>query len=267
MNKLAIFLIPLLLLLLLVTGGCEEELTAFEVLERSMESAREANASEFSLEMRQDMSFDGDSMSSVMKAQGKMTEVPYAMEMKMETDMMGMAMDMEMYLADDVAYMYMPMVGWVKENVDESIYLAHAYEDPYQYMHMLQQVEENEAISMELVEGFYNLSYEDIGGVLAALIMDEMRTQMGVDLFGDPEVEDMIDDISISNLKYSLSIDEESFLPGDATMTFDMSMAFMDMVIDIAQDVQITYHSFGDFEQIIIPDEVLNEAVFLDEIF
>ncbi len=58
------------------------------------------------------------------------SEEPMAAEINLQMQMDEMQMDMTIYLVDDIIYMVIPGMGWVKEDITESEYLAQSFEDP-----------------------------------------------------------------------------------------------------------------------------------------
>lgn len=264
-NLLVLFLVTAALLFL--TGCEEDELTAMEVLEKSDQATIGSNSYSFEMETRQDMAIPGfGDMSTTMTATGKAIMEPMAAELQMKTDMAGMKMDMDLYIDGNMFYINIPELGWVKEDMSEEVMMAQAYEDPFAYFEMLQQVD-LESLTLVLEEDFYYLTYEDETGQLAALMTQKVKEQLGSDFFDDPEIDDIFDNFDFSDLFYSITIDSETFLPAENTVSFKMTMEMMGEVIEMAQDVRINYLEFGTVEKIVIPDEVLDEAVPLGDMF
>ncbi len=263
----------ILSILIIVGSGCEDdELTIVEVLDETIKAVGEINATAFEMEMLQDLSMDGmDSFSTTATASGRAIEDPMMAEYQIEMEAAGLKFDMEMYLSDNLLYIEIPELGWVWEDITEEAMFAESYEDPFEFIDLLKNINP-ENVTMEADDDHYILSYKDATGELAALLKEEAEEQLGADLFGifeieEMDVEDMLGEIEFSELIYTVKIDTQNFLPVESEIGYNLAMEMMGEILDMRQEIKITYVEFDTFESIEVPDEVINEAVPLRDFF
>jgi len=266
-------LVLALLTLLVVFGvGCEDdELTGEEVLLETINATEGINATVFEMEMTQNYTMPGMGDISIESfASGKAIENPMAAEFDMDMEAAGEKVNMKMYLVDDLLYMNMPELGWVYVDVSEEVAYADSYEDPFDYINLLQDLNVDD-ISLEEENDYLSLSYTDDTGEFAALLKEEVEAQLKTDFFGgaaaEPELEDLLGTMEFSDLFYQVKIDVETFLPVENTIAFKTSMEMMGQDIVMDQTMKMTYLEFDTFDSIDVPDNVINEAIAMDDIF
>ncbi len=263
----------LLMLVIFVGSGCEEdELTIAEVIEGAIQAVDGINATAFEMEMIQDFNMEGMySFTTTARATGRAMEDPMMAEYQVEMETAGMRFDMKMYLADNLLYIEIPEFGWVWEDITEEVMFAESYEDPFEFIDLLENVNP-ENVSMEADDGYYSLVYEDATGELATLLKERAEAQLGAEMFGlseaeEAEIENILSELEFSELIYKVKIDTQSFLPAESEIAYNLSMEMMGEVLDMRQEINITYVEFDTFESIEVPDEVINEAIPLSELF
>ena len=265
MKSRLMFILLLVIVFSVFSLGCEEEeLSVQEILDKSVEATKEANSSVFEMETVQEVEVPGFyTMTSKTAAKGKTIEEPMALEMEMQIEMDEMQIDMMIYLVDNIFYVSIPGLGWVKEDITESEHLAQTFEDPFEYFDMLEEAG-TENVDMQKEGDYYLLTYDDHTGALAELMKEQVREQMAADLFEDPEMDEFFGEVDFSDLYYSITIDSNTFLPSENRIAFTMTMEMMEEKMFIEQDTTIKYLEFGTFDAIIVPEEVINQAVPLD---
>jgi len=201
---------------------------------------------------------------------GRAIENPMAAEFDMVMEIEGETINMEMYLVDDLLYINMPELGWVKVDVSEEIAYADTYEDPFEYIHLLHELSAD-SITVEEDNDYYTMTYTDDTGELAAVLKAEVEAQLKADLFGDatvePELKDFLNTIEFSDLFYQVKVDVETFLPVENTIAFKTEMEMMGEDIDMDQTIKVSYLEFDTFDNIDVPEVVINEAIALDALF
>lgn len=262
--KSRLIVISLLVIVFTVfTPGCEEDhgISVQEVLDKSIEAIKEANSSVFEIETDQEINMPGfDSIAMRTFAAGKSIEDPMAAEIDMQIEMDEMQMDMTIYLVDDILYMSIPGLGWVKEDITEDRELAQAFEDPFEYFDMLKEADLDNFV-MQKEGDYYLLTYEDETGELVELMKEQIREEMAYMFFNDPDMDEFFGEVDFSDLYYSVRINSNTFLPAENRIAFTMTMEMMEEKIYIEQDTTIKYLEFGTFDTITVPDEVLDQAV------
>ncbi len=265
-----VFFVLLMFALLVFMVGCEDdELSIEEVLLETIDATGNINATAFEMEMTQQYNMPGmEDMAITSSASGKAIENPMEAEFDIDMDVMGETVNMKMYLVDDLLYMNIPELGWVWVDISEEVIYAETYEDPFEYINMMQELSPD-SVSMEEDDDHYILTYTDDAGELAALLEKEVEAQLKADLFGDvaADVDDLIGAIEFSDMFYEVTVDAETFLPVENTIAFNTALETMGQSINMDQEVKMTYLEFDTFDRIDVPEKVIDEAVAMEELY
>ncbi len=263
-NRLMVLLLLVIVFSVFILGCEDDELSVQEILDKSVEAVKEANSSVFEMETDQEIEVAGfDSMIMSTTATGKTIEEPMAAEINLQMQMDEMQMDMMIYLVDDIIYMSIPGLGWVREDITESENLAQSFEDPYEYFDMLEEAG-TENFVMQKEGDYYLLTYEDETGALAELMKEQVREQMAAELYDDPEMDEYFGEVDFLDFYYSIKINSNTFLPAENKIAFSMTIDMMGEKMFLEQDTVIRYLEFGTFDAITVPDEVIDQAVPLE---
>jgi len=264
--KLITIIIMLMSIITFVIGCQEEELSASDVLSRTIESANETNSYAFEMEMNQDIIIPRyHFLSTNYSISGKLTTEPVATETDIEMDVEGTQMDMKMYYVDDLYYLYVPDLGWGWQDVNGELFLDDAYEEPFEYINMLQKVD-SETIRIEKEDGQLLLSYIDDHGVFAESIKEDFL-EVIEEILSDLDIETRPEVMAVSDLSYSLLINESNYLPTEESIGYQLLIETEDEDIIIEHYNVVKYLEFDTFDSIAVPDEIINDAVPYEELF
>ncbi len=271
--KLKLMVWILMGLLLLIGVGCEEDdLSAEEILMETIKASEDINATVFEMEIVQDIDMgEMGNFSTKVNVSGKAIEDPMAAEFDMEIETAGQKMDMKMYLADNLIYINIPEIGWVWEDISEDIPLLETFEDPFEFIGLLEFIDP-ESVTLGEADDNYLLSYTDDAGELANILKETAEAQLETDLFGasaadDPEMQEILSGIEFSDLVYTITIEDGTFLPLENTIAYQITMEMMDEIISMEQEINIGYIEFNTIDSIEVPDEVIDEAIPFKELF
>ena len=105
----------------------------------------------------------------------------------------------------------------------------------------------------------YILTLEASGEKFTELVktqVDEVMQSMGMG-------EEVQMDFDIHSVNYLIHIDKETFQTNKLDVVFDMDMDIDGEKMNIVQDVKSTFSGFNEVEEIVIPQEVIDNAVEL----
>ncbi len=271
-NKIAAIAGLVIVLGFLLVGGIilfsGEKLSPEEVLAKSIEATSEANSFVFEMDIIQEIKIPGhDDMERETNASGTLIEEPMTSEIDMEIDLVGFKVPLKSYLADNIHYVSIPLLGEViEEDMNKDGFLTHLYDYHFGCINTLAVVDPDNVI-MKKKGDYYLLTYKDITGALADLIKEQAKGVLDAGLLENLGIEDHSGDIKISALEYSMSIDRNSFLPSENTLAFEMTIEVSDGTMNIEQVADISYMEFGIFESITVPDELTDETVPFEEFY
>lgn len=259
-------LVMLLVLALLVSGCGVDGLSSEEVYTKALEAISNIDSYTFTMEYDQSISIPGVmDMQSQVSATGQAIEEPPAMNMDMVVEAEGMVFYMSSYLVDDVMYLYMDEFGWVWMSVEEELGLAQTFQDPADFMKLLKEV------GMEKIEfsrdgNYYILDLFDESGTFMDAMMEEVMAQGGLDMFGGAEVQELFRDMEFSDIRYKLAVDTETFLPAEVWLSYTATINFMNEEMIMEQDVHMTMDNYGTIDEIVVPQEVIDAAVHIEQL-
>ncbi len=263
--KLIVLLIVLMSIVFILFGCQEEKMSASDVLTRTIESVNDTNSYAFEMEMNQDTIIPRYHISSTSYSiSGRLTTEPVASEVAIEIDMEGMKMDMKMYFVDDLYYLYVPDLGWGWQDANGEIFFSEAYIEPFEYINMLQKID-SEIISIEKEDGQLLLSYVDDQGVFAEFLKEDFLEAFEASL-SDIDLEIRPEEMAVSGLSYALLIDSNNFLPTEETIEYQLLIETEDEDIIIELYIVVKYLEFDTFDSIVVPEEIINDAVPYEEL-
>lgn len=262
MKKARFFVLLLSLFIVVFFCGCEEEeaLTDQQVLEKANTAFSEVNSYSFEMDYDQTLIVP-DLMEIVTSVEttGEVIEEPYAMFMKMKMEMDDVPFNIESYLVGDLMYMYMEELGWIYMDISEEMAFADLIDDPAIFFSALDNLD-SENIVFDLDDGYYVMDLKDDTGEFMNQMMEQILAESGEDY------RDLFDEILFSDIEYRLTLDAENFYPVEIEFSFNAISEFMDESMEIVQAGIITMFNHGTINEIIVPDEVKEEAINIDDL-
>lgn len=293
------FLITLVFLSMIFLAGCTTEEGAIESAEiytKALDAMQQANSYAFEMDITQVMQLPKpvplnagtmtDKMETQITSTGKAIENPLAMEMTMEMHIPALAdaaqagefanMEIKMYMLDNQLYMYNPMFGgWIRQDISEYGLgveqlqgLSQAANDPMYLLNLLGEEGASKA-SLETVDQHYVLTLKDDDGTLMKKIMSEITNQFGgmFDASSQTEIEEIFKEMEFSKIDYKIWIDKDTYLTTKTYLAYNLTMTIDNETVTLEQIATTTYKDFATFDSIDVPEEAINSAVTMEELF
>lgn len=269
------FVISVIGVVALVLAACGNE-SAEDVYSKAMDAAEEMESAEATMDMTQTMDFgDEGSMDVDSSYDMEMTMDPLAMHMDGTTsiggddDTAGMSglgdMDMELYMVDDMMYMYNGMMGsWMKmdgADVDMIEELAGQQPDPAEQIEMIEDYMDD--ISFEESDDAYVLTLKADGDEFDELFQEMLEENMSGEMLGEmgAEEQEMLDNMEIHSMSMEIGIDKDSYDMKTYDVDMDMTMKIAGEEMNISQTLKSEYSNINNVDPIEVPDDVKDEAV------
>ncbi len=263
--------IPASFAALLVTAAATpvlaDEMSAAEVLQKSNEAmaSLDSYSSETKMELTIPDPMSGETITLPIHSMEDVTFNPFAMHQTVTTTGPdGSEETLESYWTEDGFYQQDPMGGWIQlpsdltEGLDELINMTNAGD----------QVAQAEAfaddMSIEDLGDSYQLSYEGDGEELMEVVMETFESLMAEE---DPSMsmEDILEDINFNDFSYDMTIDKDTFYLTEMSMYIDMDISAEGETLNLMQSIDMSIHNFNGVEPIVVPQDVLDSAVPMEE--
>ncbi|KMK77437.1 DUF6612 family protein [Alkalihalobacillus pseudalcaliphilus] len=251
-----------------------EGLSAEDILTQSMEAMNAINS--FSSEMKVDQVIDFGEVDPELGSSSMTTGITMNMDAMMEPfsmyqtiemaiDELGDSFTSETYLTEDGMFQYEPSLDeWLKypdEMHDEILALGSVEATPEEQIELLRSFGDEIEVTEE--GDSYVLTVSGSDQNLEALA-DEVMSMTGA---AGEEMEFLLNMMTISDLSYSLYINKETFLQEaiDMTMTMELNMEEEGVTMTMTQTTSGTFTNYDQVDTIVVPDEVIDSAVEIDE--
>lgn len=267
------------------TGGTNEEgqgdLTMQDVYSKALEASKDMKSTEIEIELQQyidtsekeftkniDSSFTVEmTMDPLAVHMGGITNVSMDGEGdESNENVPGMKdMDIDIYLLNDVMYMYNEQMGnWIKKKnagVDaveemtiQKLYPAEQLEMLEDYSDEFSFEQSDDAFILSLdAEGdeFNDLFQELVEGDVADKMMREMES----------DKEDMSDIMQIKSMSLEMTIDKETFYVKTYDINTDMTIKAEGQEMNIQQNLESEYSNIDGVDPIEVPEDIEEKAV------
>lgn len=249
-----------------------EELTADDVLKKSIEAAQNMESAEVSMEMTQKTEVPNEELSftTVTSTDAQIMMDPLQMYQNgvitVEANGETQEQEMELYLVDNEMYMYdSTFEQWLK--MDASTFPVDQLEqqNPVEQLELMQSFTND--MEMEESDDQYTLKITGNGEELMDFTREAMQEYMDGELMAQLEQEgiDIFESMSIENIYYELAIDKETFETKALNLDMNMSIEAEGETLNLDQSVVSEYTGVNTVDSIEIPEEVKDGAVDLEE--
>ncbi len=235
----------------------EKELTVNGILQNSIEAIEEVESYSTKAEMTMEMM----GMTTNISIEGDITHNPDAMHVSMKMGMPGMTMDSEIYGADNEVYMNM-FGEWFNMSPDEV-----GLEDFEQMTVEEMEVFSRYADEIELTteDDVYILVLNGSGDHYLDLVGGYVRDSLGDYTITDEELAEMLENITLNKVDYEIHVDKETFLQTYSKFNIDMEFVEDGFSMALIIDGELSIFNVNNVESIIIPEEVREKAISIDE--
>jgi hypothetical protein len=249
-----------IILLFSCTGCLEEKISKTEVLNRTTSAIEEATS--YSYDMRLQLDFflpDHTSFSAKYKLSAKTVIEPHAEEIDLSIEIHDQEMDMKLYLVDDSYYLYIPELGWSKQDVADVQLLSVIKPSQFKVVEMLKAVQPD-LIRFDNSGEDMILYYKEQDGVFTNHIKLAFLEQVVQELMTDVNQEALMKNFTFENFVYELTIDSISYLPKKEVMQYQLMFELMDDEVVIYNTSVTTYQGYDSIKTISVPDEAKDLA-------
>lgn len=251
----------------------ESKMTAQEVYSKAMEVSAEQKSMNAVMDIEQKMTIPGQdlNMDSKIKMDMDMDMIvdPIAMHQKMSMDMGDLgAMDMEMYMTDTGFYVNDPEMGeWIKmpkEMYDELMAQMGGETDPTLDMKMFKEFTDD--FTFEQTDDEYILTLAASGDKLSGLIKELIGQAMPAEGGFSEEEAEVYENMDVKKLNVTIHIDKETYYTNAFDMDMDLTMKVDGEEMHMVQKIKSVLTKINEIEEIAVPQEVIDNAVDLEEI-
>lgn len=235
-----------------------EDVGAEDIYSRAMAALEEVNAYSYIMEIDSDIDLPGVYAQAFnVITEGKATFNPPADEMLISFTSPEMAMDLQMYIVEQIMYIDVPDLGWIwYSEGDEGLDMEFLQEDVRDTFEIAEQVGLDRA-EVEISDSHYLVFFDSDDETFTRVIKDLALENA----LGDSDTEDFFDSITFKNVYFGFEIDRATFLPSSLTLDYLVDMEIEGEMLTTKQLIEIDFLEFGTFEQISVPEDVVAEAI------
>ena len=247
----------------------KSKLTLQEVYDKSIAASEELKSVRAVMDLNQKMNIPSEETELEISSKMDMEYIvePMQMHQKGTSTVNGLAEGMpaqtsnsESYMTADDFYVYEESAGeWMKLPQEMMAGIMNAAEQA-NTSDQLKQIEGYlDEFTFEQDNENYILTLEASGEKFTELVktqVDEVMQSMGAG-------EEIQMDFAINSVNYLIHIDKETFQTNKLDVVIDMDMEVDGEKMNIQQDVKSNFSDFNEVEEIVIPQEVIDNAVEL----
>ncbi|MDW0110102.1 DUF6612 family protein [Sporosarcina aquimarina] len=242
----------------------KEPVTAENIFKKSMEASESMNSMHADFAITQNLKITGEEEMSMKNDLSIMLDIvnePEGLHQKVtsEGDAEG-SMDIEMYGAKGELYMQMPDMNgsWMAVPPEMQGELIEGMNSSNAMMDLEVFEDFRKKFTVEEEKNEYILKLDASGEEFQELLHELMNQgAMAGQEFGD---EDAIENIDVRKIELSLHIDKETYYTNSLDMILDAVMDMEGFQAEINQTIHVEMSKMNELEEIIIPDEVRNNA-------
>ncbi|AST91635.1 MULTISPECIES: DUF6612 family protein [Sutcliffiella] len=241
----------------------EPALTAEQVLEKTTEATAELKSYSMDMNINQKITLnDEEPIEMKTTSKSDLTLSPLAMyqSTKMNDPTMGIEMESETYFTEEGFFTYDPTFGeWYKfpsEFTAELIELTEMQQqNPAEQLEILKSF--SDELSMTEEGNEYILTFEGNGDQYEELI-NATIPMMGDDM--GEMLEEVLSMMKINHISYKIHVDKETLVQTKMFITMDMEMEIEGEVMSMYQEMDMSLYNYNEIDEIVIPQEVLDNA-------
>ncbi|WP_342506818.1 DUF6612 family protein [Sporosarcina sp. FSL K6-2383] len=244
-------------------------LTAQEVFEKATAASAEQTSMHATMNIAQLIEMPGQDlpMNSKIKMDMDMVIDPLAMYQKMDVDMGEQgAMAMEMYMTEEGFFTNDPMSGqWMKlpGEMYEDLLGEVGSADPTLDMTMFNEFVED--FKFEQTDDEYILKLSASGDKFSQLFKEIAMENLPAGVDANAEAAELMDNVEVKSLEYEIFIDKKTFYTNAFNMKMDMTMLIEGEEMRLDQKVNAKLSEINEIDKIEIPQEVLENALDINE--
>ncbi|MFF2753844.1 DUF6612 family protein [Psychrobacillus sp. NPDC058041] len=241
------------------------KLTLKEVYDKSLKVSEELKSVKAKIDMKQTMHLPAQDMNLDLSSLMDMEYVIEPMQMHQtgttsmkssDGSMEAQDIEIESYITKDAFYMYEAQSGqWMKfpkEMMDQLMNTTNQ-SNPTNQLKIIESYLDD--FTFEQDNDNYILTLQASGEKFTDLVKTEMEDAL-------KSIDDEVNmDMTINSINYLIHIDKKSFHTNKVDVVFDMDMTINGEKRNIKQNVKSDFSNFNEVNEIVIPQEVIDNAV------
>lgn len=242
----------------------EDKLDVEEVYEKVTVANAELESFATEMDMSQKMEVDGEVVDIASKLDMDVVQDPFSLKQTMTMDIpQAGKQEMESYLTEDGFFVFNPEEEqWMKLPTEFSDQIIQQSEQQADLQGQLAQFEGlKDGFTLDETEDEYILKFnstdDDFDQVFKETIKNNIPEEMGLDM-------EMFENIQFNDVQYELFVKKDNFYMSELNMNMDYDMEVEGQKINSKQDIKTTYSKYNEIDEIIVPDEVIEEAVEME---
>lgn len=244
----------------------EETPDAASILEESNKAMMELESYSSETMMEQtvtDPMMEGGSFTTTTHSMEDVIMNPFSMKQTATTSMDGEETTLDSYWTEDGFYQQDVDGSWIKMDetftgdINELIAMSQSGAQ------MEQTAALGEDMSVEDTGDSYVLTYEGEGDELLESA-EEMLTSIMPEEETGTMAAAIFEDITVNDLQYVMTVDKETHYMTETTMDLDMDLSIEEQSMNIVQSLDMTVSNFNGVDEIVVPEDVVNNAVPMD---
>lgn len=249
----------------------KSDMTAQEVYSKAMEVSAEQKSMHAVMDIEQNMSIPSEDMNldSKIKMDMDMIVDPMALHQTMSMDMGEMgATDMELYMTDAGFFMHdAQMDQWIKmpnDMYEEMMASMGGETDPTLDLQMFKDFKDD--LKFEQTDDEYILTLNASGDKLNNLVQKLIGDAMPIEGAMTEEEQEVYDNMDVKSLDLTIYIDKKTFYTNAFDMDMDLTMKVEEEEMHMVQKMKSVITKINEIDEIVVPKEVLDEAVSLEDL-
>lgn len=249
----------------------KSDMTAQEVYSKAMEVSAEQKSMHAVMDIEQNMSIPSEDMNldSKIKMDMDMIVDPMAIHQTMSMDMGEMgASDMELYMTDAGFFMHdAQMDQWIKmpnDMYEEMMASMGGETDPTLDLKMFKDFKDD--LTFEQTDDEYILTLNASGDKLNNLVQKLIGDAMPIEGAMSEEEQEVYDNMDVKSLDLTIYIDKKTFYTNAFDMDMDLTMKIEEEEMHMVQKMKSVITKINEIDEIVVPKEVLDEAVSLEDL-
>lgn len=249
----------------------KSDMTAQEVYSKAMEVSAEQKSMHAVMDIEQNMSIPSEDMNldSKIKMDMDMVVDPMAIHQTMSMDMGEMgATDMELYMTDAGFFMHdAQMDQWIKmpnDMYEEMMASMGGETDPTLDLQMFKDFKDD--LKFEQTDDEYILTLNASGDKLNNLVQKLIGDAMPIEGAMSEEEQEVFDNMDVKSLDLTIYIDKKTFYTNAFDMDMDLTMKIEEEEMHMVQKMKSVITKINEIDEIVVPKEVLDEAVSLEDL-
>jgi len=274
-------LLSLSLLFFITAIGCAPKKSEVEqIYEQSLSAMAKANSYDFTMDTKQSISLpveggSNEQISMQMVMNGSIMEQPLSMVMDVNVNLEDVMVpeladlqdaSMQYFLVNNQLYMKNPLLGdiWLKEpikNMDDlgaqldPAYIAQNFNNGLENANVI----EHGNTYVLVIEGTNDALKESFNEMISNII-----TEAGTEFYSEDQAGIMAN-TQINKLNMKLWIDKETYYQKRIDLELELEIVKDDQSMTIEQIIVGDYSNFGAIDEIVLPSDIQDNAVTIDE--